>query len=69
MGNLEAWAPTVVTLIAAIFTAGQVVGRIKDQEIAIAEHHAILTDHEKRINRSEAWRDGYKFAKRRSTDE
>jgi hypothetical protein len=62
--NLAEWAPAIITVIAAIFTAGAVVGRIKDQELTIKGHDAWLKDHEKRITTSEAWRDGFAAGKR-----
>jgi hypothetical protein len=69
LGNLAEWAPAIITVLAAIFTAGQLVGRIKNQEITLAEHHDSLCDHdarldnhENRLNRSEAWREGYNAA-------
>lgn len=66
MGTAAAWAPAVVTVIAWIFTAGMVTGRIKEQEDAIKDHHDRLNNHDaklenlgNRMTASEAWREGY----------
>lgn len=61
-----AWGPTAVAIVTAIFIAGQITGRIKNQEITLKEHHDRLgghdvdiKDHADRLARSEAWREGY----------
>lgn len=61
-----AWGPTIVALFTAIFIAGQVTGRIKDQEKTLAEHHGRLDGHDNKleshaisITRMEAWKEGY----------
>lgn len=65
-----AWVPAIITILGWIFTAGMVIGRIKDQEITIKEHHDQLKDHGtkieslgNRVTASEAWRDGYNAAR------
>jgi hypothetical protein len=52
-----------------IFTAGLLVGRIRDQEKTIKDHHDRLNgidlridNHSDRLARSEAWREGYNAA-------
>ena len=60
------WAPAVVAVVAWIFIAGQVSGRIKGQEKTIARHDDQLLAHDSRLNKHDieitegrAWRDGY----------
>lgn len=69
MNNLAAWAPTIVAAITMIFTAGLLVGRIRNQEIALAEHHDRLEGHDKKLEdhalaimEAKAWREGYNAA-------
>jgi len=61
-----AWAPAIITLVGWIFTAGMVMGRIKNQEITAKDHDDQLKDHTikieslgNRMTASEAWREGY----------
>jgi len=61
-----AWGPTLVAIVTAIFIAGQVTGRIKDQEKTLAHHDERLDGHDteikdlgNRMTASEAWREGY----------
>ena len=68
--NWQAWAPAIITLIAWVFTAGMTLGRIKDQEITLKDHHDQLKEHGSELNSlgnrmtaSEAWRDGYNAGK------
>lgn len=69
MNELAAWAPTIVSTVVAIFTAGLLVGRIRNQERALGEHYdrlnghdADLKNHADRLARTEAWREGYSAA-------
>jgi hypothetical protein len=64
--NWAAWGPTIVAIVTAIFTAGLVTGRIRDQEKTLVDHHDRLNSHDTDIRslsdrqaRSEAWREGY----------
>ena len=64
--NWAAWGPTIVAIVTAIFIAGQVTGRIKDQEKTLVKHNQRLDEHDddivklsERQSRSEAWREGY----------
>lgn len=64
--NWAAWGPTIVAVVTAIFIAGQITGRIKDQEKTITDHHmrlgghdTKLEDHGTRLAKAEAWREGY----------
>lgn len=66
----DVWAPTIVTLLGVIFLAGQVTGRIKDQENTIKSHNDRLNDHDGRLGdldvavaKAEAWREGYNAGK------
>jgi hypothetical protein len=61
-----AWGPTIVAIVTAIFIAGQVTGRIKDQEKTLAHHdnrldgHDLKLDaHSQSITRMESWTEGY----------
>lgn len=70
MGTLAAWMPAIITVLTAIFIAGQITGRIKDQEKTLARHDHQLGEHEDRLNdhsvkiaKNDAWRDGYNAAK------
>lgn len=76
MIGLAAWAPTAVAVITAIFIAGQITGRIKNQEQTLKDHHERFDDHEakfdslgnrvdslgNRMTAAEAWREGYNAA-------
>jgi hypothetical protein len=66
-----AWGPTLVAIITAVFIAGQVSGRIKDQEKTLVEHHGRLDEHDVKlethgnaITRMEAWKEGYNAGSR-----
>lgn len=66
MNLAAAWGPTVVAIVTAIFIAGQVTGRIKDQEKTLVKHNDRLDGHDTAIGslsdrqaRLEAWREGY----------
>ncbi|MGH2505893.1 MAG: hypothetical protein ACRDHZ_00500 [Ktedonobacteraceae bacterium] len=68
-----AWGPTIVAVITAIFIAGQISGRIKDQEVTIKDHHDRLDGHDDKLEthaiqltRIEAWKDGYNAGSRKS---
>lgn len=70
LGYWAAWAPAVITLLGIIFMAGQITGRIKDQEITIKDHDgrldghdATLGQHAIAIARAESWREGYNAGK------
>ncbi len=70
MGTLAAWGPTIVSVVTAIFLAGQLTGRIKGQEKTLSEHHDLLGEHEDRLNvhsvqlaEGKAWREGYNAGK------
>jgi flagellar biosynthesis/type III secretory pathway protein FliH len=65
------WAPAVITLIGWVFTMGLTVGRINNQEIALAEHDDRLEEHEQDIqshtlalakmdSRKEGYAEGYR---------
>lgn len=61
-----AWGPTIVAIVTAIFVAGQVTGRVKDQEKMLASHDTRLNGHDAdikslgtRMTASEAWTEGY----------
>lgn len=61
-----AWTPAIITLVGWIFTAGMVLGRIKNQEITLKDHDDQLKDYGtklenlgNRMTASEAWREGY----------
>jgi hypothetical protein len=67
--NWAAWGPTLVAIVTAIFTAGLLTGRIRNQETTLVEHRAWLLNHDKslqghgeRIARAESWREGYAAA-------
>lgn len=69
MEDLARWAPTIVAAITMIFTAGLLVGRIRNQELTLKDHHdrlntidTRLEGHSDRLARSEAWREGYNAA-------
>jgi hypothetical protein len=58
--------PAIITLLAAIYTAGQITGRIEDQEKTLLNHNNRLDGHDTKleshalsITRMEAWTDGY----------
>lgn len=66
MIDWSAWTPTIIVAGAAIFNHGQLVGRIKNQETALAEQHVRLDSHDVSINALgnrmtavEAWNEGY----------
>jgi hypothetical protein len=61
-----AWGPTIVAIVTAIFIAGQITGRIKNQETTLVEHHDRLDGHDKKLEdhglaimEAKAWREGY----------
>lgn len=65
-----AWAPAIITLVGWIFTAGMVLGRIKNQEVTLKDHDDQLKVHGtkieslgNRVTASEAWREGYNAAR------
>lgn len=69
MNNLAAWGPTIVSGLVMVFTAGLLVGRIRNQETTLKDHHdrlniidTRLDGHSDRLARSEAWREGYNAA-------
>lgn len=71
--DLAAWGPTIVAIISAIFIAGQVAGRIKDQEKTLKRHDDILDEHGTKIDEhsiaiaeGNAWRRGYDAARSKS---
>jgi len=71
--GLAAWGPTIVAAITMIFTAGLLVGRIRNQELTLKDHHdrldsidTRLDGHSDRLARSEAWREGYNAATKAS---
>lgn len=75
MEDLARWAPTVVAGITMIFTAGLLVGRIRNQETTLKDHHdrlnvidTRLDGHSDRLARSEAWREGYNAATKASSN-
>jgi hypothetical protein len=64
--NFAAWLPAIITLVSVIFIAGQVTGRIKDQEKTLEKHDgrlnahdSTLIDHAVRIARSEGFTQGF----------
>ena len=66
------WAPAVVGIVAAVFNHGQLVGRIKNQEITIKDHDDRLDEHDHSINSlgnrmtaTEAWKEGYNAGRTR----
>jgi hypothetical protein len=66
MSVWAAWTPAIITVVGWIFTLGMTMGRIKDQEVTLKDHHDILKDHGTQLNAlgnrmtaSEAWRQGY----------
>jgi hypothetical protein len=68
--NWAAWGPTIVSVVAMIFTAGLMLGKLRGHDSTLGEHRtwllghdADLRDHGERLARSEAWRDGYAAAK------
>jgi hypothetical protein len=54
-----AWGPTIVAVVTAIFIAGQVTGRIKEQEKTLDGHDLKLESHGHSITRMESWTEGY----------
>jgi hypothetical protein len=61
-----AWGPTLVAIVTAIFIAGQVTGRIKDQEIVLKRHDLRLDGHDDKLGEhsvalaeSKAFQSGY----------
>jgi hypothetical protein len=70
MGTWAEWGPTIVAIVTAIFIAGQVTGRIKDQEKTLVRHDEILGEHATLLGKhavsiaeSQAWRRGYEAGK------
>lgn len=70
MGTWAAWAPAIITLISVVFLAGQITGRIKDQEDTLKNHNDRLNDHDGRLGdldvavaKAESWREGYNAGK------
>lgn len=66
MIDWAAWTPTIIVAGAALFNHGQLVGRIKNQEVTVKEHHDRLKEHDDSIDRlgnrmtaAEAWNEGY----------
>jgi hypothetical protein len=66
-----AWGPTLVAIVTAIFTAGLLTGRIRNQETTLVEHRKWLLRHDEnfveqgeRLARAEAWSEGYAAAKK-----
>lgn len=64
--NWAAWGPTIVAVVTAIFTAGLLTGKLKDQAEKLIDHHDRLGAHDVAIGslsdrqaRLEAWREGY----------
>lgn len=64
--TLAAWGPTIVAIVTAIFIAGQITGRIKDQEKTLLDHHDRLEGHDIKLEahglaimEAKAWREGY----------
>ena len=60
------WAPTAVVIAGALFNHGQLVGRIRNQEITLKDHDERLDGHDSSINSlgnrmtaQEAWKEGY----------
>jgi hypothetical protein len=67
--NWAAWIPTIFTVMSVFYLAGQLTGRIKDQEKVITDHHNKLTAHDEELGRhsisiaeAKAWRSGYDAA-------
>lgn len=54
-----AWGPTVVSLGAAVFVAGQFSRTVTDHGKRLDHHDAKLEDLGTRMTASEAWKDGY----------
>lgn len=70
MADLSGWAPAAIAVVTAIYTGGALVGRIKNQEITLKEHHDRLDNHDDRLSsldvkaaESKAWREGYNVGK------
>lgn len=70
MQSWAVWIPTIITLLSVLYAAGQLVGRIKDQEVTIAAHNEWLKSHDTRLGINEiaiaegkAWRAGYDAGK------
>lgn len=70
MTEFTAWLPAIITALSAVFIAGQIAGRIRNQEKTLAKHDGRLEEHEDRLNdhdvllaKSEAWRQGYNAGK------
>lgn len=69
MDELLKWLPAITVVVTAIWTASQIVGRVKDQEKQGKEHHDWLVRHDGEIEEltatqreSKAWREGYNAA-------
>jgi hypothetical protein len=65
------WAPAIITLITVIFGAGNIYGRIGDQEKTLKRHDDTLIDHRDQLDRHElelaegrGWKRGYDAGKK-----
>lgn len=71
--NWAAWGPTIVAVVTMIFTAGALVGRIRDQETTLVDHHDRLDGHDTKLEshaiaiaKMESWKEGYNAGAKRS---
>lgn len=67
-----AWGPVLATVVAWIFIAGQITGRIKNQETTLKHHDDRLDGHDdklenhgERLTAAEAYQRGYSDARRK----
>ena len=65
------WASPLITLLAVIFGAGKIYGRIGNQEITLKRHDDTLQDHGERLDqhdiemaRAKGWQAGYDAGKK-----
>lgn len=70
MHDFAMWLPAIITVLTAIFIAGQMTGRLKHHEEVIKDHDERLNDHDERLAahgialaEGKAWREGYNAAK------
>lgn len=66
MIDWSAWAPTGIVVGAALLNHGQLIGRIKNQEMALSEQHVRLDLHDTKLEshaiaiaKLESWKEGY----------
>lgn len=53
MSGLALWAPTIVSAVIGIFSAGLLVGKLRAHDTRLDEHGKRLDGHDERLNETE----------------